>query len=575
MPRNSNAKTDSASRTGAPPDHGTCVVCLDDLDGPLYSVENPGTEGRLVLPCGHAFHGNGCLRPTVVAQAVTGQVTMSGWTREEISAMPELVFRRTAPSCPCCRTPFTAGTYWPDLAEADHLYRQDEGTYRGPNPDYPAPPSPDDDAYPQDDENGQEQGGTHTGPDTAGTGLNDQAHEIWAVVGRAVRDGAPDLPARTYQALQTWPAHNLPHDLWQEILTYLPLEDQTRLAHVDQHVQEVVGRLAPQALDPAAHTTPGFIRTLYTQTELDHSLIPGQWLDFIPGTGSDLTIGQGLAHVHGPGTLTAITGGIVTANNDAHITTVTDGSAYACGQATITTVTGGSVRASDQATIGTMSGGDVTADGQATITNVTGGNVRTYAHTTIEEVTGGSVEAHEQTTITTVTGGTVYASGETTITTVTDGTLYARDDAAITAITDGYVTAHDQATIEEVTGGTVHALDDATITTVTDGTLYARDDAAITTVTGGTAHAEGQTTITSAIGGTITATDNAAITARGDAHIVARGNAQVFIEAGADGVHVDAYDAAHITAHSGTITIYSPDVTITSSSDGNAVISHA
>ncbi|MFF3159202.1 hypothetical protein, partial [Streptomyces sp. NPDC057910] len=470
---------------------------------------NPGTEGRLVLPCGHAFHGNGCLRPTVVAQAVPGQVTMSGWTREEISAMPELVFQRTAPSCPCCRTPFTAGTYWPDLAEADHLYRQNEGIYRGPNPDYCAAPSFSGDVYAQDEESGQEQAGIHTGPDAAGTGLNDQALEIWAVVGHAVRDGEPDLPARTYQALQTWPAHDFPDRLWGEILGLLPLEDQTRLAHTNHQVQDIVGRLAPQTMDPTAHTTPDFTRTLYTQTELDHSLNPRQWLVFIPGTGSDLTIGHGRARVHGPGTLTAVTDGSVTAHGDIHITTVTSG--------------------------------HVNADGQATITTVT----------------GGIAYANEQATITTVTGGTVYANEQATITTVTGGTVYAED----------------QATVTTVTGGDVWARDEASITTVNGGTVYAEGETVITTVNGGTVTADGQATITTVTGGSVTATDNATITVSGDAHITASGNAHVIIEAGGSGVRVDAYDAAHITAHNGTITVHSPDVTVTG--NGDAVINHA
>ncbi|MFF3159168.1 hypothetical protein [Streptomyces sp. NPDC057910] len=75
-------------------------------------------------------------------------------------------------------------------------------------------------------------------------------------------------------------------------------------------------------------------------------------------------------------------------------------------------------------------------------------------------------------------------------------------------------------------------------------------------------------------GGIVHATDQATVTALGgDAHITTYGNARVIIEAGADGVHVDAYDAAHITAHSGTVTIHSPDVTVTN--NGDAVIHHA
>ncbi|MFF3160107.1 hypothetical protein [Streptomyces sp. NPDC057910] len=143
-----------------------------------------------------------------------------------------------------------------------------------------------------------------TGPDN-GTGLNNQAQDVWAIVGHAVQDGVAGLPARTCQALQTWPDQHVPDELWTEILALLPLEDQTRLAHTNHQVQDILERLAPQALDPTAHTAPGFTRTIYTQTELDTSLSLGRWVEFIPGTGSDLTIRQGRAHVHGPGTLTA------------------------------------------------------------------------------------------------------------------------------------------------------------------------------------------------------------------------------------------------------------------------------
>ncbi|MFF3160139.1 hypothetical protein [Streptomyces sp. NPDC057910] len=330
-----------------------------------------------------------------------------------------------------------------------------------------------------------------TTENVAGAELSDQAEEVWEIVAPAFEDsdGEPGLPARTHQALQTWPAHELPDDLWQEILGLLPLEDQTRLAHTSHQVEGILERLAPQALDPTAHTTPDFIRTIYTQTELDRSLSPGQWLEFIPGTGSDLTIGHGWAHIHGPGTLTAITGGHVYTFGDLHITTVTGGIVYAREQATIATVTRGTVYAHDQATV--------------------------------EEVTGGDVTAREQATITTVTGGTVTALDDTHITTVTD---------------DGNVTAWDQATIGEVTGGHVEARDQTTITTITGGTVTAGENAVVTVV-------------------------------GGDAHIIARDNTRVIIGAGADGARVDAYDTADITADSGTITLHSPDVTITSNSD--------
>ncbi|MFF3159171.1 F-box protein [Streptomyces sp. NPDC057910] len=374
--------------------------------------------------------------------------------------------------------------------------------------------------------------------DVAGAELNGQAQEVWGIVGHAVQDGEPGLPARTYQALQTWPDQHVPDELWTEILTFLPLEDQTRLARTSHHTEGILERLAPQALDPTAHTTTGFIRTIYTQTELNTSL--RRWLVFIPGTGSDLTIGQGRARVHGPGTLTAVTAGIVTAYGD------------------ITTVTGGGVSAHDE----------------TTITTVTGGTVHAHDRATITTVTGGTVHADDQATITTLTGGTVTATGQATITAMTGGDVYADDQVTITTVTGGTVHAHGQASIEEVTGGDVWARNEVTITTVTGGTVYAHDRATITAATGGNVYADDQVTITTVTGGTVHATDQATVTALGgDAHITTYGNARVFIEAGADGVHVDAYDAAHITADSGTVTIHSIGVNVTS--NGDAVINHA
>ncbi|MFF3159697.1 hypothetical protein [Streptomyces sp. NPDC057910] len=342
-------------------------------------------------------------------------------------------------------------------------------------------------------------------------------------------EGPAGLPTRAYQALQTWPAHNLTHDLWQEILAFLPLEDQTRLAHTSHPMQDIVEQLAPQALDPAAHNAPGFIRTIYTQTELNTSLNTGQWVDFIPGTDSDLTIGRGLAHVHGPGTLASVTDdGFVTALDDPHITTVTGGTVHAYGQASITTVTDGNVYAYEQTSIEDVTGGHITPVGQATIATVT----------------GGTVHAHDQATITTVTGGNVSTVSHARITTVTGGKVRAGENAAVTRVTGGDLYAAGQSTISEVSGGAI-----------------------LTT---------SQSTIGDVSGGTVTAAENAVVTVvGGDAHIIARGNTHVTIEASAGGVHVDANDAAHITAHSGTVTIHSPDVTVTSKSDSNAVINHA
>ncbi|MFF3159164.1 hypothetical protein [Streptomyces sp. NPDC057910] len=367
-----------------------------------------------------------------------------------------------------------------------------------------------------------------TTDDVTGIELTGQAQDVWAILAPALQDsdGTADLAAPTYRALQSWPAHDLPHDLWTQILGLLPLEDQTRLAHTSHHAEGILERLAPQALDPTAHTTTGFIRTIYAQSELNDSLDTEQVLAFIPGTGSDLTIGRGLAHVHGPGTLTAVAGGTVYTRDQASVITVTDGTVYADGQAKIGTVAGGEVGARDEASVTTVTGGDVTADGQAKIGTVAGGEVG------------------------------------------------ARDEASVTTVTGGYVTAVDQASVDTVAGGTVSAFDQASIEEVTRGTVTADGQARITTVTGGTVTADGQASVIAVAGGTVTARGNATVTAKGgDAHIVAHDDALVIIEAGADLVCVEAYDAAHITAHSGTVTIQSPDVTITS--NGHAVINHA
>ncbi|MFF3159720.1 F-box protein [Streptomyces sp. NPDC057910] len=524
-----------------------CAICLDELDGPVYSADNPSVEGRLVLPCGHAFHGKECLKPTVIAQAVTGQVTMSGWTRAELSTMPQVVFRRTAPSCPCCRTPFTAGTYWPDLTQADHLYQQGDGTYAGNNPDYPPATPPADDDEPnqdeeddQDEERGRERAGIHAGPHAGAPELSDQAQDIWAIVGHAVQNGAPDLPARTYQALQTWPGHHVPDNVWKEILEFLPLEDQTRLAHTSHEVREIVARVAPHALDPATHHTPGFIPTLYTQIELNTSLNEDEELTFIPGTGSDLTIGRGRPNVHGPGTLSAVTGGQATAHDGVHINAMTGGVVTAL-----------------EATIGTVSRGTLHANRQSRIAEVTGGTVHGTDDAMIDAVTGGVVQAYDQTTVGTMTGGTVNAQGQAVIHTVNDGTVTAQNQATIDMMTGGDVRAHDQVTVGTMAGGTLHAYDQVTVGPVTGGDLYAYDEAIVT----------------AAAGGIITATDDATVHAvAGNAHITAHDNAQVTIPADADTVHVDAHDTAVITAHSGTITIHGPGVTITS--NGDALIIH-
>ncbi|MFF3159796.1 hypothetical protein [Streptomyces sp. NPDC057910] len=304
----------------------------------------------------------------------------------------------------------------------------------------------------------------------AGARLSSQAQDVWAIVGHAVQGGEPGLLARTYQALQTWPRHGIPDDVWNDILTLLPLEDQTRLAQTSHDVQAVMERLVPQALNPNTHQTPDFVRTLYTQTELDTSLDENPELAFIPGTDSDLTIGNRRACVqlYGPGTLSAITGGTVRAVGDVLITMVTGRYLYASDQATVTTVNGGFVYASDQATVTTVNGGEVYASDQATVTTVNGGEVCASGEATVTTVTGGAVSASGEATVTTVTGGHVYASGQATVTEAAGGDITVTENATITAVSgDAHITAHGNAHITIPAGADavhVDAHDTANIT---------------------------------------------------------------------------------------------------------------
>ncbi|MEV6683727.1 F-box protein, partial [Streptomyces erythrochromogenes] len=311
-----------------------------------------------------------------------------------------------------------------------------------------------------------------------------------------------------YEALTTTP-ESLPRELWQQVMGLLPLEDLTRLAGTSWEMRQLVADLAPQGVDPEAHGERGFVRTIYTQTELDEA-VNGGGLRFIPGTGSDLTVNHGdyynCPRLYGPGTLTAVTGGYLTAHDDA----------------TITTVTGGTVWADDQATITEVTGGPVTARGDVTITTVTRGTVRAYDQATITEVTGGEVKAY--------------------------------GDARITTMI----------------GGTVEAYDDATITTMTGGIAFAYNNATIITMAGGQVEAAGHSAVNVAAG-SVNATQNATVnvTDGGNVTIVACDNAQVHIPDGTDAV-VHAYDNAQITAGSGRIVIHSPNVNATN--NGNATI---
>ncbi|MEV6682130.1 hypothetical protein AB0N09_35510 [Streptomyces erythrochromogenes] len=243
---------------------------------------------------------------------------------------------------------------------------------------------------------------------TQGMMMEQQFHpdvaEAWAVLAPVLQEADADLQATVYQALTT--PDSLPLELWQHFMGLLSLEDLTRLAETSQGIRKLVEGFVPEALDPAANTAAGFVRTLYAQTALDAVLNDSAELHFIPGAGSDLTISHGFGSLHGPGTLTGVTGGIVHANVDVTITDVADGTVHARDRATITNVSGGTVGSNDYVTIMNVTGGTVCADDHVTIMNVTGGTVYANDHVTIMNVTGGTVYAHDNAQIT-AEGGTI------------------------------------------------------------------------------------------------------------------------------------------------------------------------
>ncbi|MFF3160041.1 hypothetical protein [Streptomyces sp. NPDC057910] len=260
----------------------------------------------------------------------------------------------------------------------------------------------------------------------------------------------------------------------------------------------------------ADHTAQRRVRTVCTQTELAALLDGPGLLVFTPAEGSDLTVSGQRAELCGPGVLSAVTGGSVTAVGDACISTVTGGQVHCCDDARIVEVSGGNVTALDWAAIDTVTGG--------------------WAH--------------------------------------------AGDDATIGTVSGGEVGASDDAAIGTVSGGEVQAADDAEIGTVSGGEVSAIDRATIHAVSGGTVTAAGRVTVAGVTGGTVIVSDNVLLTAdNGYAWIIARGNAYVTIGTGAEGVHVDAYDSADITAGSGTVAVHSPEVKVTA--DDGVTVSRA
>ncbi|WP_035791463.1 F-box protein [Kitasatospora mediocidica] len=407
--------------------------------------------------------------------------------------------------------------------------------------------------------------------------LSSAAAALWALMAPAVQRLRPDLLPALHQQLQAWPTDDgdphdsgaLPEDMWHEILGCLPLEDQARLAEVDRRLYAVVKGARRSALDPATYGAPDFVRTVYTQSELDASLDDPGKLVFTPGADSDLSIGRSnheYIHVHGPGTLKAVTGGDVSAVGDALIISVTGGDVSAYHQARIGTVVGGQVDARGGASIGTVAAGRARARGGAAITTVTGGVVTMRGQATLTTVAGGRVDAGDQAVIDTVDAGEVTVHGDAVIASAGGGEISAYGDATIVAAygdarisarqearvavcpnADGvHVSAHDQALVA-VHGGTVEAYDRATVAVVTGGTLWATGDVAIDAASGGDITLEGNCALAEA---------------SGDARITVRRNARVGVAANADGVIVHAYDAAVVVASGGSVVVHSDAVTV-------------
>ncbi|MEV6683694.1 F-box protein [Streptomyces erythrochromogenes] len=325
--------------------------------------------------------------------------------------------------------------------------------------------------------------------------FDSSVEEAWVIVAPVLQDADAVTQTTVYEALTTTP-ESLPRELWQHVMGLLPLEDLTRLAGTSWEMRQLVADLAPQGVDPEAHGERGFVRTIYTQTELDEA-VNVEGLRFTPGTDSDLTLtcGENYPELYGPGTLTAVTGGTLVPR----------------GYAMITTVTGGHVMADDHAMITTVADGHVTADGDAVITTVTGGHV---------EVGGDA-------TVTTVAGGRVDAEGDAMITTVTDGVVLLVGNATITTMAGGQVTAAGHSAVN-VAGGSVNAIENATVN-VTDGgnvMIVARGNAQVHIPDGTDAvvHAYDNAQITAGSGRIVTHSPNVNATNNGNATIVDRNN---------------------------------------------------
>ncbi|MBA3488395.1 MAG: hypothetical protein H0T78_02445 [Longispora sp.] len=228
------------------------------------------------------------------------------------------------------------------------------------------------------------------------------------------------------------PATEMSVDMWRRLIAALPLEDQARVAGVNNFLRDLVTRMALETQTGG----PGqeFVRTIYTQSELDASLAENQPLIFTPGEGSDLSIPRASASgqpviLHGPHPLTKVTGGSVQAKGGATITTVEGGRVDVEGDAKVITAAGGGVFLFDQASVETVTGsGHVLAAGNAKIKKVEGGTANATDNVTITSVTGGDVVAQNQATVTDVSGGIVDAYGDATVTCSAGGTVNVYDN---------------------------------------------------------------------------------------------------------------------------------------------------
>ncbi|MBA3488022.1 MAG: hypothetical protein H0T78_00480 [Longispora sp.] len=287
--------------------------------------------------------------------------------------------------------------------------------------------------------------------------------------------------------------HEVPSDLWKEMLSPISEADLACLAQIDKRFYAVVagyrGELRRDAKGVVhVHTAGQFERALQSgswvdqlgvhfplneeeQTKITNALkeqtliyaelyngatLPtvahGQ-VSVYPGC-SVTTVTDGRVNVRG-GTVTTVAGGFANVCRGGTITTLSGGSACIRGSGMVTTVNGGSVFAVDGGMITTVSSGVARADMGGTITTVSGGTASLCGGSTIGEVTGGTV-CCEKSSVGSVSGGEVYCRHQSSVGSITGGEVTCRD-GSVGSITGGGLKCWDTS-VDSVDGGTVKCM---------------------------------------------------------------------------------------------------------------------